>query len=169
MSSQGTNKASVSDEVFTTAQHVEGLLRELSPSDLSQQAKDAAPLAHWSKTGLSATSFVPFSYDGKERVEQPRKHKSRITFDIRFKHFGPMGGLGAKLSALPHSEVTHIDWILTAETWQSYQCELRKAAAQDARSQAQDYCRALGSGNPCPVELEKRQDGAGYPTGRHVI
>lgn len=155
VSSQGTNKAFVSDEVITTAQHIERLLRDLSPPDSNPtpEAKAAAPLAHWSKTGLSATSYVPHNYG--VYTPQPRQYTARITFDIRFQKFRELGAFGTKLSALPHAEVSHIDWILTASTRKAYQSQLRKAATRHALEKARDYCDVLSCGNLRPVELSE--------------
>lgn len=154
VASQGTNKAAVSDEVVTTAQHIERLLRELSPADSSLEAKESAPLAHWSKTGLSATSYVPYT-PSDAKIQKPRQYNARITFDIRFKKFKELGAFGTKLSALPHTEISHIDWILTAATRKAYQSQLRKAATKDALEKAQDYCDVLGCSYPRPVELNE--------------
>ena len=52
VASSGINKAAVSDEVLTTARHIEGLLRQLSPQEDTPEAKQAAALAHWSKTSV---------------------------------------------------------------------------------------------------------------------
>nr|POE56303.1 hypothetical protein CFP56_50847 [Quercus suber] len=59
VASSGTNKVAVSDEVITTAKHIESLCRSFGPVDDSPSASSDAVLAHWSKTGLSATSHIP--------------------------------------------------------------------------------------------------------------
>jgi hypothetical protein len=124
VASSGTNKAIVSSEVITTTKKIEALLRELSAQDESAEAKDAAPLAHWS-----------------------------MYFDIRFKEFKTLGSFGTKLSALPHVEIGCINWGLTPSTMEAYRAQLRKEAAQDALQKAQDYCDVLGCANLHPVEL----------------
>ena len=154
-SSTGLNKAAVSDEVLTTAKHIETLLKDLSPADDTQAAKEAAPLAHWSKTSLSSTSWLP--WDHTFSTHRAREYSARIKFDIRFKKFKELGELGSRLSSLEHTEVTDIDWILTAATEKSYRSQLRRAAAQDAMQKAQDYCEVLGCTNVRPVKLEETQ------------
>ena len=79
-----------------------------------------------------------------------------LTFgSIRFKKFKELGEFGSRLSALEHTEVTNIEWILTAATEKSYRSQLRKAAAQDALQKAQDYCETLGCTNVRAVKLEE--------------
>lgn len=153
VASAGTNKASVSDEVLTSARHLETLLRELSPQDKTPEAKEASPLAHWSKTSLSATSHVP--YNAQKEIYEARQFNASISFDIRFKEFKALGGFGARLSALPHVEVPNIDWILTEATEKSYRSQLRKEAARDALQKARDYCEVMNCTNVRPVELEE--------------
>lgn len=156
VSSSGTNKAAVSDEVITTAKHIETLLRGLSPTDQTPEAKAAAPLAHWSKTSLSATSYVPYT---NKNSAKPRQYDAKINFDIRFKEFKALGAFGSRLSALPHVEIHQIRWILTAPTEKSYRSQLRKEAAQDALQKAKDYCEVLGCTNIRPVELNESNGG----------
>ena len=150
VSSQGLNKAAVSDEVITTAKHIESLLRQLSPTDSSAEAKAAAPLAHWNKTSLSFTSYVPTDNDGRELA---RNYKASVGFDIRFKEFKALGGFGARISSLPHVEVRKIEWILTTETEKSFHSQLRRDATVDAMEKARDYCDVLGCTNVKPVKL----------------
>jgi uncharacterized protein YggE len=153
VTSTGLNKAAVSDEVLTTAKHIETLLKDLSPADDTQAAKEAAPLAHWSKNSMSSTSWQPWDY--KAQIHKARQYTAKVTFDIRFKKFKELGEFGSRLSALEHTEVTNIDWILTAATEKSYRSQLRKAAAADALQKAQDYCEVLGCTNVRPVKLEE--------------
>lgn len=153
VSSSGTNKASVSDNVLTTAKHVEDLLRELSPKDDTAKGKQDSPLAHWSKTSLSATSHVPYHEPGN--APPPRQYDASIHFDIRFKEFKALGGFGARLSSLSHVEVRNIKWILTDETEKSYRSRMRKEAARDALQKAADYCEVLNCTNVRPVDLEE--------------
>nr|POF01246.1 hypothetical protein CFP56_21194 [Quercus suber] len=153
VASSGPNKAAVSDEVMTTAKHIEALCRELSPLDESPDAKAAAALAHWSKTGLSATSHMPAYDSAADTPAPPRQYDIRIDFDIRFRDFGALGGFGSTLSTLPHVEVSSITWLLTPATERSYRAQLRKDAARDALQKAHDYCEVLGCGAPRPVEL----------------
>ena len=154
VSSSGTNKAAVSDEVLTTAKHLESLLRDLSPQDDTPEAKETAALAHWSKKSLSATSHVPYDKDGETR---PRRYNASINFDIRFKLFKALGDFGAKLSTLEHVEVNDIDWRLTVPTQKSYRSQLRKEAARDALQKATEYCEVMGCTNFRAVELQEGQ------------
>lgn len=151
--STGTNKAAVSDEVLTTAKHVESLLRELSPQHKTPEAKQAASLAHWSKTTMSATSYVPYDYTGNPHI--PRQYNASIKFNIRFKESKALGDFGSRISALQHVEVIDVDWILTAATERSYRAELRKEATRDALQKAHDYCEVLGCTYVRPVELDE--------------
>ena len=153
--SSGANKAAVSEEVLTTARHIEDLLRELSPRDQTPEAKKEASLAHWSKSSLTSTSYVPYDY--LRKTQRPREYSASVKFDIRFKEFKALGDFGGKLSALSHVEVTGIDWILTAQTEKSYRSLLRKEAARDALQKARDYCEVLGCSNIRPVGLEEGQ------------
>ncbi|KAF7197360.1 hypothetical protein HII31_01170 [Pseudocercospora fuligena] len=145
--SEGLNKSAVSDEALTAAKHIEKILREMSPAE----AKAASPLAHWSKTSLSATSYRPRNDEGEL---QPRQYKSSITFDIRFKEFKALGAFGTRISSVPNVEVRDIEWVLTEETQALHRSRLRKMAARDAMEIAKDYCDALGCGSPRPVNLE---------------
>lgn len=154
VSSTGTNKAAVSDEVLTTAKHLETLLKDLSPKDDSAASKAAAALAHWSKTNLTSTSYVPRTVDATQ-PPWPREYTATIKFDIRFKEFKSMGAFGSRLTALEHVEVQSISWILTDATEKSHRSEMRKLAAQDALQKAQDYCEVLGCTNIRPVELNE--------------
>ncbi|KAH8661091.1 hypothetical protein BGZ61DRAFT_510454 [Ilyonectria robusta] len=142
VASSGTDKATVSSQVISTAKTIESLLRELSPQADSPDAKQASALPHWSKTSLSFTSHVPY---------------------------GPHGGqkpFGTKLSALPHVEVNNILWILTPTTEKSYGAQLRKEEARDARQKALDYCEVLGCTNLRPVVLS--DDGRLPPVMAHM-
>ncbi|KXT10574.1 hypothetical protein AC579_9174 [Pseudocercospora musae] len=142
--SEGSNKAAVSDESLTAAKHIEKILREMSLSE-------ACPLAHWSKTSLSATSYRPRNDEGEL---QHRQYKSSITFDIRFKEFKALGAFGTRISSVSNVEVKDIEWVLTEETQALHRSRLRKIAARDAMEIAKDYCDALGCGSPRPVNLE---------------
>ena len=153
VASTGLNKATVSDEVLTTASQVENLLRDISPIDDTPEAKAAAPLAHWSKTSLSSTSWLPYDYT--KNVHMARQYRARINFDIRFKEFKALGDFGGRLSSLEHTEVSTIDWILTAATEKSFRSQLRKTAARDALQKAQDYCEVLGCTNMRAVKLDE--------------
>lgn len=157
VSSEGTNKPSVSDEVITTAKHIETLLRELSPANDSPEAKAAAPLAHWDKTSLSSTSYVPTQYNSEKNIHEslPRRYRASVTFDIRFKEFKALGSFGTKISSMSHVEVGNIDWILTDITEKAYRSRLRREAAQDALEKVQDYCEVLGCQNIRATELQE--------------
>ena len=155
VTSTGLNKAAVSDEVLTTAKHIENLLKDLSPADDTQAAKEAAPLAHWAKNSMSSTSWLPWDY--KLNRAKARQYDARIKFDIRFKKFKELGEFGSRLSSLEHTEVTNIDWILTAATEKSYRSQLRKVAAADALQKATDYCEILGCTNLRAIRLEETQ------------
>jgi len=159
--SSGTNKASVSDEVLTTAKHLESLIRAIAPKEESPEAKQASPLAHWAKKGFTATSHVPWYDHSKTKNPPPRQYNGSITFDIRFKEFKALGAFGEKLTALPHVEVKNVSWILTPATTKSYRSQLRKEAAQDALEKARDYCSVLGCSNIRPVELSEGHLGGG--------
>lgn len=156
VSSSGLNKAAVSDEVITAARHVEALLREFSPTGDSAEAKAASPLAHWSKTSLSATSYMPSPHVDDEEVKpRVRHYRSSIKFDIRFKEFKALGSFGARISSVAHVELQDIEWILTEETKLSYRPQMRQLAAKDAMARAQEYCDVLGCTNLRPVELDE--------------
>ncbi|KXT02348.1 hypothetical protein AC578_250 [Pseudocercospora eumusae] len=142
--SEGSNKAAVSDEALTAAKHLEKILREMSLSE-------ACPLAHWSKTSLSATSHRPRNDEGQL---QPRQYNSSVSFDIRFKEFKALGAFAGRISSVSNVEINHIEWVLTAETQALHRSRLRKMAAGDAMQIARDYCDALGCGSPRPVNLE---------------
>ena len=157
ITSSGKNKAAVSEEVITTAKHVENLLRELSPADESAEAKDAAALAHWAKTTLSSTSHVPYNKDGQPEA---RQYQASINFDIRFKDFKALGGFGSRLSALSHVEVRNIRWALTTATERSFKSQLRKEATRDALEKVKDYCEVMNCRNLRPVELTEDQSTA---------
>ena len=159
VASAGTNKASVSDEVLTTARHLETLLRELSPNEETPEAKAASPLAHWSKTSLSATSHVPYNH--QKEIYEARQFNASISFDIRFKEFKALGSFGSRLSALSHVEVPNINWILTEATEKSYRSQLRKEAARDSLQKAREYCEVMNCTNVRPVELEEGYSSSG--------
>lgn len=150
---RGKNKAAVSDEVLTSARHIESLLKALAPLDDTPAAQEAAALAHWSKTSLSATSHVPWQ-DGKQS-ERDRTYSSQIDFDIRFKEFKALGAFSAKISALPHVEVRNIEWKLTPATEKHFEAQLRKEASQDALQKAYEYCEVLRCVNVRPLELNE--------------
>ena len=164
VSSSGTNKASVSDEVITTAKHIETLLSPLSPQNESPEAKASAPLAHWSKTSLSSTSHVPYNHKNPD-ITLDRQYTASISFDIRFRDFKALGSFGTKLSSLSHVEVQNIDWRLTDATEKSFKAQLRKEAAKDAMQKARDYCEVLGCTNVRPVELREGDARASMPSG----
>ncbi|KAL6399548.1 hypothetical protein AUP68_18097 [Ilyonectria robusta] len=163
VASSGTDKATVSSQVISTAKTIESLLRELSPQADSPDAKQASALPHWSKTSLSFTSHVPYGPHGGQK---PRQYDARIGFDIRLKEFKAVGSFGTKLSDLPHVEVNNILWILTPTTEKSYGAQLRKEEARDARQKALDYCEVLGCTNLRPVVLS--DDGRLPPVMAHM-
>lgn len=177
----GPNKQAVSDAVLTTAQHIEGLVHSLqneaTPPPHSQdpaQAPDSSPskpIAHWSKTSLTATSHVPAAHmQGfmlaqsvpgaamQQQAPPQRQYSSRIDFDVRFRDFAALGDFSARLSALDHCEVERIDWILLPATRRAFESRLRADAAADALRKARDYCAVLcGSADAAyrivPVQL----------------
>lgn len=151
VSSTGTNKASVVDEVVTTAKHVEEMLRVLSPQDDTAEAKAASPLAHWNKTSLSSRCWMP--RDDKNNEMPPMKYSSNVRFDIRFKEFKALGSFGTRISSIPHVSVNEIDWILTTDSENSYLPRLRRDCAHDALQKARDYCEILRCTNLRPVSL----------------
>jgi uncharacterized protein YggE len=153
VSSSGTNKQAVSEEVMTTSKHVESLLREMAPKDESVEAKQASPLAHWSKKSMTATSHVP--YHNHDKPAPSRIYDCSVNFDIRFKEFKALGSFGEKLSALSHVEVRNIQWALAPGTEKTFHSRLRKEAAQDALQKARDYCEVLGCTNLRPVDLSE--------------
>ena len=144
VSSTGTNKSSVSDEVITTSNHIEKMLREYSAKESTPEAKLAAPLAHWSKSGISFNSYWTHKYRKDEEALKVQEHKVQVTFDIRFRDFNKMGDFASVASKLPHVEMHHVEWLLTSATEKSFRSKLRIEASQDALSKASDYCRALG-------------------------
>lgn len=151
VSSEGPNKIEVSKEIIQAAKQIEAMLRDLSPKDETLAAKAAAPLAHWSKTSLSSTSYMPPRRDNEE--QKPRHYRGNIKFDIRFQDFKALGAFGTKISSIPHVEVNNIDWKLTDKTEAEYKSQLRKESTKDAVTKARDYCEALGCVNLRPVEL----------------
>jgi uncharacterized protein YggE len=153
VSNEGLEKAAVSHEVISTAKQIETMLRQLAPQDDSLEAKAAASLAHWSKTSLSATSYLPYANNANEE-ESERRYKSDIRFDIRFQNFKALGSFATALSSISNVEVGQIEWLLTEETKTSYHSQLRKDAAKDAMSKARDYCDVFGCENLRPVELD---------------
>lgn len=164
--SEGLNKASVSDEVITTVRHLESILKPLAADNDSAEAKAAAPLAHWSKTSLSSTSWVP--YNNKSDDILPRQYRATVNFDIRFQDFKALGAFGTKVSSLSHMEVQNVEWVLTEKTEKSFQSSLRKQAAESALRKAQDYCDAFGCVNLRPIELTDGDvtDDSGMAYGR---
>jgi uncharacterized protein YggE len=157
IASTGPDKAAVSNNVLTSARLMESLLKELSPSDETPEAKASAALAHWSKTSLSATSHRPYE-DGKRVAAE---YTAQIDFDVRFQDFKALGGFGAHISALPHVELQNIEWKLTTATENHFRSELRKKAASDAFRKAQDYCEVFGCPNLQPVALAEGHSSLG--------
>lgn len=151
VSSSGINRASVSDKVITTAEHIESLLGDLSPRD-----HETAPLDHWSKTPFSSTSHVPYNHKDPD-TPLARQYNAVITFEIRFRDFEVLESFGSEVSSLGHVvEVQNISWILTDETLESLKTQLRQQAARDARRKARDYCVVLAPHTNVPaVELQE--------------
>ncbi|KJX98530.1 hypothetical protein TI39_contig407g00010 [Zymoseptoria brevis] len=160
VSSDGKEKSTVTKEVIAAAKQIEKLLHQVAPQDDSPEAKAAAPLAHWSKTSLSATSYVPGSTDHDHHPA--RRYKSTVRFDIRFREFKALGAFGVTISSISHVEVSNTEWILTTETKDSYRFELRKTAARNAMRKAQDYRDVLGCGNLRPIELDDTNGNDSY-------
>jgi uncharacterized protein YggE len=154
----GADKAAVSKNVLDSARQLESLLKELSAKDDSAEAKASAALAHWLKTGLSATSQRPYENGKKADADE---YTAKIDFDIRFQNFKALGRFGAHISALPHVELRNIEWKLTAATENHFRSELRKKAASDAFRKAQDYCEVLGCRNLQPVALAEGHSSLG--------
>lgn len=175
VSSDGLDKAKVSNDIISAARQIESMLRELSPDDDTPAVKAAAPLAHWSKTSLSATSYVPPSkhnwsnaahfgaplhptmITNDDDEEPARRYRGNIKFDIRFKDFKALGSFGTKISSIEHVEVSNITWSLTDATEAKYRTQLRRDAAKDALTKARDYCDVLGCVKLRPVELHDNQ------------
>lgn len=163
VTTSGPDKASVSKAVLASTQQLESLLQAI---ENSPNASEESPLAHWSKTSLSATSHIPYAHshayssDVANKPPPARQYTSTITFDIRFRDFRVLGSFGSNISALPHVEVQAITWHLTPETEASYRSRLRKDAARDALVKARDYAGVLGYGSVRPVELSEGGAGA---------
>lgn len=150
VSTSGDNKLWVSDQVITATKHLESLLGEYCPANDSEEAKQSAALAHWSKTSLTATSHIPGDKDGNDR---PRKYMASVAFDIRFRDFSKLGTFGSQLSRLPHIEVKNVNWMLLTATESSFRAQLREEAVRDALQKAEDYARVLGFTSVRPIEL----------------
>lgn len=162
VSSEGLDKAKVSTDIISAAKQIESMLREMSAKDETPAAKAAAALAHWSKTSLSATSYVPPAQPRRhselfreEAKEPPRRYRGIIQFDVRFKDFNALGSFSTRISSIEHVEVKDINWTLTEVTEAKYRSQLRKDAAKDALAKAQDYCEVLGC---VKLRPEKMQD-----------
>lgn len=159
VTTSGPSKSAVAEAVLTSTRDLEQLLQS---TEAQVDSHGKSPLAHWSKTSLTATSHIPYALadqvweDGKGPA---RQYVATITFDIRFRDFQALGAFGSRVSALPHVEVQSTSWRLTPETEASYRSQLRREAARDAQTKANDYADVLGYGDVRPVELS--EGGAG--------
>ncbi|KAL9106733.1 MAG: hypothetical protein Q9227_008303 [Pyrenula ochraceoflavens] len=134
VSTTGPSKPTVTSSVLDATSTIATHCRSLSPPSSNA-------LAHWSKTSLSASSYIPYSSD--IRHERARKYTATVKFDIRFKDFSAMGPFAKKVAGLPCVSISGIDWLLTPGTRRAFQSRLRKEAAADALAKARDYCEVL--------------------------
>lgn len=156
ISSSGTSRKWVSEEVTTSAKDLQSLLRSMSPSDASEEAKQSAALAHWSMTSLTTTSYMPADENGNDLKDADRMYSAVTTFDIRVRDFDKLGAFATRLSNSQHVKIKNIDWALTEPTKKAFESELRKMAAKDALQRARDYAEALGLTTVKPIELDEQ-------------
>lgn len=165
ITTDGLDKTTVSEDAQATAEIVEALLRDFSPSDGSEEAKNSAALNHWSRTSLSTSSYQPTDSHGRTMTEAPRRYKATMQFSARFQNFTRLGSFNRTLSELPNVQISQINWVLTEATKKSFHSQLRKIAARDALLKASEYADALGYKNVKPVELRA---GGNTAQSRHM-
>lgn len=164
ISSSGTSRQWVSEEVTTSAKHLQTLLRSMSPADSSDEAKQSAALAHWSMTSLTTTSRTPIDNHGNPLKDAERIYSAVTAFDIRVRDFDKLGPFATRLSTFQHLKIKTIEWTLTEPTKKTFESELRIMAAKDAQQRARDYAQALGLTTVRPIELDEQP--ASYVHGR---
>ncbi|KAF4629533.1 hypothetical protein G7Y89_g8612 [Cudoniella acicularis] len=125
--------------VTSTANSIQGMLRDLAPKLESGVATPDAPVTHWTMKSLSTSSY-------DTTVEVTRKaFRATTGFDIKFQDFNKLGELASTLSTTPNVTINSIQWALRDPTKKEMETQGRKLSVEDAIGKARDFADAFGA------------------------
>jgi len=141
VSSDGSSKETVSQEVTSTSNLLQQMFKELAPKTETGTATSDAPITVFSMGSIQSWSRI--QYD-KDNQPGPRQYHASSSFEVIFRDFEKLGDVASSLFAMPHVDITSISWRLTDETRESLGSETRKAAMLNAIQKARDYAEVIG-------------------------
>jgi uncharacterized protein YggE len=125
------------------------MFKALSPKTATGEARPDAPVTVLSIGKIRSWSQIPYDNDCQQRQ---RQYYASSSFEIIFRDPDRLGQTASILFAMPHVEITSIQWRLTDETRASLRSQSRKEAMLDAIRQARDYAGVVGR-EVVPVEI----------------
>lgn len=151
VASSGEVKSRVTSEVTTTARQLRDSFERYSAtgSDTSEPA-----IAHWNMTSLSTTFHLPRDQYHQEIPHATRIYDVNISFNVRVRDFSSLGTIAQHVANMPHTRLSNIEWVLTANTREAHNSELRDKATTNALQQAREYSAPLGITKLRPIRCE---------------
>ncbi|GAB7340363.1 hypothetical protein MBLNU457_6808t1 [Dothideomycetes sp. NU457] len=153
VASSGEVKSRVTSEVTTTARQLRDSFEKYSTTE-SGSAEPA--IAHWNMTSLSTTSRLPRDQYHQEMPHATRIYDVNISFNVRVRDFSSLGTIAQQVANMPHTRLANIEWVLTADTREAHNSELRNKATTNALQQAKEYSEPLGITKLRPIRCEPR-------------
>ena len=144
VSSEGTSRETVSNDVTVTSNNLVKIFRELALKDEDGNATSDAPVTVFSTPSLQTRSWIPTSSRNNETVQLPRRFQASSSLKVIFRDFEKLGEISDMLFKMPHTDVAETEYILTDKTQEGLGSESRKAALRDAIQRAQDYAEVVG-------------------------
>lgn len=163
---EGTKREEVAESVASSAKQLQALLKDLSTA---QKVHNPDPpfnggrpfvaipvVAKWTMESFTSTSQVPRDDNYQVVKDAERVHTVSVSFDIQVRDFTRLGGLISDLATqIPHVKIHELRWILTEQTQESCQAELRRLCSHDAMRRAQDYASAFLYQEVHPLEISE--------------
>lgn len=147
--SEGSLQETVSEEVTSTTNRLQQMFKALAPKTATGEPAPDAQVTVFSIGSIRSWSEIPYDRNDNPR---PREYHASSSFEVIFRDLDKLGETASLLFAMPHVEITSIQWRLTDETRTSLMTQSRKEAMLDAIQRARDYAEVVGR-EVVPVEI----------------
>ena len=164
ISSSGTSKPKVSEDVTKVTKDLQALISPLDGKDANTglPAPDA-PVTWWSMSNITTRTWVPSRYDSntQQHIEGERQYSANSSFTVKFKDFTKLSEIATDLTVQEFVTVNGVTWTLTDATRDALASENRRKAVADAMLKAKDYAgAAIGEHAVVKVvDMEEVNDG----------
>lgn len=149
ISSEGSDRELVSHEVTTTSNQIRQTFTDLAPKTETGAATLEAPVTKFSTGAIRSWKSDHRHLDEKSFYKQ---HHASVSFEAIFRDFETLGRIATSFLAMPHVDITRIEWRLTDPTQTKLVSKSRKAALLDAIEKAKDYAEVVQR-EVIPVEI----------------